>query len=140
MSDYKMDLESNGNRSWVTTGSEWEKKIGYSRAVKTGQFIFVSGTVGKKVDGSMPSTLIEQTQNSLNIISCALKKLNSSLEEIVKLNIFLKDITQWDAISGDIKNAIGGAMPACCISQMSKGIDDAVLVEIQVDAVTVENS
>jgi enamine deaminase RidA (YjgF/YER057c/UK114 family) len=135
MSKYKMELSSEGNRSWVTTGSEWENKIGYSRAIKTGQFVFVSGTVGKNVDGSMPSDLMTQTQNSLDIISCALDKLGSSLHEIVKLNIFLKDITQWEPISSIIKNAIGNAKPACCISQMSVGIDEAVLIEIQVDSV-----
>ncbi len=135
MSNYKMDLCHEGNRSWVTTGSEWEGKVGYSRAIRTGQFVFVSGTVGKNVDGSMPADLVEQATNSLNIISTALNHLGSSLEEIVKLNIFLKDITQWESIASIIKNAIGNAKPACCISQMSQGIDEAVLVEIQVDSV-----
>lgn len=130
-----MELSSQGGRSWVTTGSEWEDKVGYSRAIKTGQFVFVSGTVGKNVDGTMPSDLITQTQNSLDIISCALDTLGSSLHEIVKLNIFLKDITQWEPIASIIKNAIGNAKPACCISQMSEGIDEAVLIEIQVDSV-----
>lgn len=135
MSKYKMELGSEGSRSWVTTGSEWEGKIGYSRAIKTGQFVFVSGTVGKNVDGSMPAALVDQATNSLDIISCALNHLDSSLEEILKLNIFLKDITQWESISSIIHKAIGNAKPACCISQMSQGIDEAVLVEIQVDSV-----
>ena len=112
MSKYKMELGSEGSRSWVTTGSEWEGKIGYSRAIKTGQFVFVSGTVGKNVDGSMPTALVDQATNSLDIISCALNHLDSSLEEIVKLNIFLKDITQWESISGIIHKAIGNANPA----------------------------
>lgn len=132
---YQMELASNGSRSWVSTGSEWEKKIGYSRAVKTGHFVFVSGTVGKNVDGSMPDDLINQTKNSLTIISEALSRLDSSIEKIVKLNIFLKNITEWAAISDLIRDAIGDAKPACCISQMSQGIDDSVLIEIQVDAV-----
>ena len=132
---YQMELASSGNRSWVSTGSDWEKKIGYSRAVKTGPFVFVSGTVGKNVDGSMPEDLIHQTQNSLTIISEALSRLDSSIENIVKLNIFLKDITQWAAICDLIREAIGNAKPACCISQMSEGIDASVLIEIQVDAV-----
>ena len=89
---YQMELASNGSRSWVSTGSEWEKKIGYSRAVKTGHFVFVSGTVGKNVDGSMPDDLINQTKNSLTIISEALSRLDSSIEKIVKLNIFMEII------------------------------------------------
>lgn len=132
---YKMELGSNGSRTWVGTGSDWEKKIGYSRAVKTGPFIFVSGTVGKNVDGSLPGDLIEQTRNSLTIISEALSHLESSIDKIVKLNIFLKDITQWSAICDVVRETIGEAKPACCISQMGRGIDDAVLIEIQVDAV-----
>lgn len=132
---YEMELGKEGSRTWVTTGSDWEKKIGYSRAVKTGPFVFVSGTVGKNTDGSMPDNLVEQTQNSLTIISEALTRLDSSIERIVKLNIFLKDITQWSAICDLVREAIGNAKPACCISQMSVGIDEAVLIEIQVDAV-----
>lgn len=133
MSNYKMELCSNGSRSWVTTGSEWEGKIGYSRALRTGAFVFVSGTVGKNPDGSMPADLISQTRNSLDIINGALNMLDSSLEETVKLNISLKDITQWEAISDIVKKAIGNSRPACGISQMSTGIDEAVLVEIQID-------
>jgi enamine deaminase RidA (YjgF/YER057c/UK114 family) len=135
MSDYQMEVCSSDSRTWVVTGSEWEQKVGYSRAVKTGNMIFVSGTVGKNIDGTMPESLVEQARNSLTIIATALGKLGSSLEEIVKLNIFLKDITQWDCIAGLVKESIGNAKPACCISQMSQGIDEAVLVEIQVDSV-----
>jgi enamine deaminase RidA (YjgF/YER057c/UK114 family) len=139
MSDYEMKVGSSDSRSWVITGSEWEQKVGYSRAVKTGNLIFVSGTVGKNVDGSLPEGLVDQAKNSLAIISAALGKLGSSLEEIVKLNIFLKDITQWDRIASLVKESIGNAKPACCISQMSKGIDEAVVIEIQVDAVTTQH-
>src|SRR3954469_1937929 len=86
--------ERNG-RKLASTGSKWEPVVGYSRAVRVGPFIAVTGTVGIHADGSYPPGLEAQTRRALEIIGAALEALGAELRDVVRTRLFVTDISRW---------------------------------------------
>ena len=127
-------FEANGRRH-ASTGSKWEPIIGYSRAVRTGNVIAVTGTVGVNSDGSYPPTLEGQARRSLEIIAAALQALGAGLKHVVRTRIFVTDISKWEEVGrvhGDVFREI---RPATTMVEVAKLIDAQAMVEIEADAV-----
>ncbi len=127
---------SNRNgRTYASSGSKWEPIVGYSRAVRTGNTIAVTGTVGLGPDGKFPSGAAGQTRRALEIILAAIEALGGKPTDVVRTRIYVTDISRWEEIGGVHGEIFGEIRPATTMVQVAKLIDDAALVEIEADAV-----
>lgn len=126
--------ESNGRRL-ASSGSPWEPKIGYARAVRAGNTIAVTGTVGINADGTFPKTAGEQTRRALTIVRAAIEALGGRIEDVIRTRMFVIDIAKWEEI-GVVHGEIFGAIrPATTMVEVPRLIDGAALVEIEADAI-----
>lgn len=123
------------DRKNISTGSKWEPIIGYSRAVRVGGQIFVSGTTGTDASGKVAGDTYAQTKQALANIAAALAQGGSSLENVVRTRIFMTDISQWEAAGKAHGEVFGDIRPATTMVQVAKLIDPAMLVELEADAV-----
>lgn len=122
----------------VSTGSPWEDKVGYSRAVRIGNIVEVTGTVadnaGALVGGDDPYA---QTVYCLQKIEAALKELDASLADVIRTRIYVRDITQWAAIGAAHAEFFAETRPCTSMIEISRLIGDEYLVEIEASAVVV---
>jgi enamine deaminase RidA (YjgF/YER057c/UK114 family) len=123
------------SRKNISTGSKWEPIIGYSRAVRVGSQIFVSGTTGTDASGKVAGDPDAQTKQALANIAAALAQAGASLDDVVRTRIFMTDISQWEAAGKAHGEVFGAIRPATTMVQVAKLIDPAMLVEIEADAV-----
>ena len=126
--------ERNGTRT-VSTGSAWEPKLGYSRAVRKGAVIAVTGTVGIEADGTFQPDVGAQAKRSLAIIQGAIEALGGKLTDVVRTRIYVTNIGEWEKVA-----AVHGALfseirPAITIVEVARLIDAAALIEIEADAI-----
>jgi enamine deaminase RidA (YjgF/YER057c/UK114 family) len=128
--------EANGRR-YASTGSKWEPIIGYSRAVRTGNVITVTGTVGVNADGSYPTGVGAQARRSLEIVRAAVEALGGKLTDIVRTRMFVTDITQWEELGRVHGELFGEIRPATTMVEVTKLIDKDALVEIEADAIVI---
>ena len=120
----------------IATGAPWEEKVGYSRAVRIGNIVEVSGTVALK-DGQLvgKGDAYAQTKRILEIIEEVLGEAGVKMEDVVRTRMFVTDISQWEAIGrahGEVFHAI---RPVTTMIEVSQLIDPDYLVEIEVSAV-----
>src|SRR5262245_60487603 len=135
MGDVKVTVSDSNGRRRASTGSPWEPKVGYSRAVRAGNTIAVTGTVGIAADGTFPKTAGEQTRRALTIIRAAIEALGGRLEDVVRTRMFVTDISQWEEIGAVHGEVFGAIRPATTMVEVARLIDDAALVEIEADAI-----
>ncbi|ADU47846.1 RidA family protein [Intrasporangium calvum] len=123
-------------RQQVSTGSAWERHVGYSRAVRVGDTIHVAGTTAVR-DGAVVGggDAYLQTKAVLEIIVAALAELGASPVDVVRTRIFVTDITRWEEIGRAHGEVFGASRPAATMVQVSALIDPVLLVEIEADAV-----
>jgi enamine deaminase RidA (YjgF/YER057c/UK114 family) len=124
------------------SGAPWEPKIGYCRAVRAGNHIFVSGTAPVDDRGATfaPGDAYAQTKRCFEIIEKALKSFGADLSCVVRTHLFVTDITRWEEYGrahGDIFRA---HPPASLMVEIKSLIDPAMLVEVEVDAITESGS
>lgn len=122
-------------RKNISTGSKWEPIIGYSRAVRVGNQVFVSGTTGSDADGKVAGDTYAQTKQALANIVSALKQAGASAGDVVRTRIFMTDISAWEAAGKAHGEVFGGSRPVTTMVQVSKLIAPEMLVEIEADAV-----
>jgi enamine deaminase RidA (YjgF/YER057c/UK114 family) len=117
-------------RQKVSSGGKYEGIVGYSRAVRVGNQIFVSGTS----DLDAGADVYTQTKKSIEKIGVALEKLGASLSDVVRTRVFVKSGTDWEGVAKAHREAFGKVMPASTMIAV-EFLDPAVLVEIEADAV-----
>lgn len=119
----------------IGTGAPWEDKVGYSRGVRKGQHIWISGTAPVK-DGKTfaPGDPYAQAICCLEIIQSTLISLEAKLEDVVRTRIFVTDISQWEAIGQAHSEYFGNVRPATSMVEVKQLIDPEMLLEIEVDA------
>ena len=123
-------------RQLVSTGGPWEGKIGYSRAVRVGAHISVSGSTAMTSSGLVgkgdPYT---QTRQALKTIEAALQQAGASLADVVRTRIYMTNIEQWQEVGRAHGELFGAIRPATTMVEVKRLIDPDMLVEIEADAV-----
>jgi enamine deaminase RidA (YjgF/YER057c/UK114 family) len=115
-------------RRTVSSGSEYESLVGYSRAVRSGPYIAVAGTTGAGED------IAAQTRDALHRIEIALQEAGGSLADVVRTRMFITDISRWQEVGAVHAEVLGDIRPAATMVEVSALISPDLLVEIEVDA------
>jgi enamine deaminase RidA (YjgF/YER057c/UK114 family) len=121
----------------VYSGAPWEKKIGYCRAVRAGDRIWVSGTAPVAEGGGVfaPGDAFAQTRRCLDIIERALKELGADLSCVVRTQMYVTDIKRWQEYGRAHGERFAEHPPASLMVEVRALVDPAMLVEIEVDAI-----
>jgi len=124
-------------RQLISSGGPWESVIGYSRAVREGNHVFVSGTTAANPDGTIAGgdDPYRQAVRCFEIIELALAEAGASMADVVRTRMFVTDITQWQEFGRAHGEFFRDVRPAATMVQVVALIDPAMLVEIEVDAV-----
>jgi enamine deaminase RidA (YjgF/YER057c/UK114 family) len=135
MSDIKIVVQELAGRQCASSGSKWEPIMGYSRAVRSGNVIAVTGCVGINADGSYPKSIGEQAARSLAIIRAAVESLGGKLEHIIRTRMFVTDVSQWEEVARVHGAVFKDIRPATTIVEVSRLIDADAYIEIEADAI-----
>ena len=123
------------NAKTCSTGSVWEPKMGYSRAVRKGNLIFVTGTVGINADKTYTPDVGAQAKRSLEIIQGAIEALGGKITDVVRTRMFVTNVAEWEKVAAVHGAVFADIRPATSIIQVAKLIDAEALIEIEADAV-----
>ena len=123
-------------RQKISSGVKWEPIVGYSRAVRVGNRIYVTGTTSLGDDGEIVGIgdAYAQTVQVFKNIQAALNRLGAELEHIVRTRMFVTDISRWEEYGRAHGEYLRHVMPATTMVEVSALIDDRMLIEIEVDA------
>ena len=118
------------------SGAPWEAIAGYSRAVKFGRFVFVSGTTATDASGEIvgEGDPYAQAKQTIANITSALWKFGVEPKDVVRTRIYVTDIEQWEPVARAHQEAFGANPPATAMVEVAKLIDPRMLVEIEADA------
>jgi len=127
-------------RQNISSGTQWEDIAGYSRAVKIGNHVFVSGTTATDDAGNLVGgdSAYEQSAFIIQKIERALKEAGASLQDVVRTRIYLTDVSLWEDASRAHAEFFGDIRPANTLIGISALIGDGYLVEIEADAIITE--
>lgn len=126
------------DRQKVSTGSIWEPKLGYSRAVRVGPFVSVSGTTGADADGKPGKGEYEQARLALRKIERALREAGASMDDVVRTRIYMTDASKWEEVAKAHSEHFSITRPATTLVEVKALIDKVYVVEIEADAIVLE--
>jgi enamine deaminase RidA (YjgF/YER057c/UK114 family) len=123
-------------RERISSGAKWESLVGYSRAVKVGNRIYVTGTTALGPDGEIvgEGDAYEQAKQCLKNIEAALKRLGAGLDCVVRTRMYVTDISLWEEYGRAHGEFFREIMPATAMVEVSRLIDPRMLIEIEADA------
>ena len=135
MSDVRITVSERHGRRCASSGARWEPIVGYSRAVRSGNVIAVTGTVGINADGTYAPSVAEQTARALEIIRAALGALGGRLEHVIRTRMFVTDISRWEEVAAAHGTVFGEIRPATTLVEVARLIDAEAQIEIEADAI-----
>jgi len=124
------------DREKISSGAKWESIVGYSRAVRVGNRIYVTGTTALDADGEIVGIgdAYAQTTQSLRNIEAALNRLGAGLEHIVRTRMYVTDISRWEEYGRAHGELLREVRPVTAMVEVNRLIDERMLIEIEADA------
>ncbi|HEV7649793.1 MAG TPA: RidA family protein [Actinophytocola sp.] len=136
-----MATELSGERRLIASGSSFEAQFGYSRAVRVGPWVCVAGCTAAGPDGPVGGDdVAAQTREALRRIAGALGEAGSRMQDVVRTRVFVAEIHDWQLVGNVHLEIFGDIRPASTIVEVSGFVDPTMLVEIEADALVVEQS
>ena len=134
-SDIHITVTDRAGRRYASSGSKWEPLMGYSRAVRAGNVIAVTGTVGINADGTYSTSLGDQTRRSLAIVRATIEALGGQIDHVVRTRLFVTDVSKWEEVARVHGEVFSEIRPATSIVEVAKLIDAGAQIEIEADAI-----
>lgn len=123
------------HRVRVSSGGPWEDRVGYSRAVRVGDQVWVSGCTGTTPDGDIPEGIEAQTRLALQVAGQALEAAGGTLADAVMVRLYLVDFAEFESIHPTLREHFGTSRPAMTAVQVAALIDPRHRIEIEVQAI-----